>query len=151
MVEIIIPSHPSWHFPIYACTNTQTRSCVPATDLLASFIAGSALSPHRLPVITRAETTRAKPKISFVLLGVCLFFILIFPHLLMRAVLQMDCIVRVKDCVILVLKYFEHEPFSDYMGTMSLPQIRAYMRALMEALAHVVRSFFLSLRSTPRH
>ena len=65
--------------------------------------------------------------------------------------LQMDCIVRVKDCVILVLKYFEHEPFADYMDKMSLTQIRAYIKALMQALAHVVRWRALSLSAPTPH
>ena len=46
-------------------------------------------------------------------------------------------VVRQRDCVVLVLKYFEHEPFQDYMDDLSMAQIAAYMYALTDALAHV--------------
>ncbi len=49
----------------------------------------------------------------------------------------MECIVRVEDTIILVTKYFEHEPFQDYKDELDLDEIRAYMLALMQALEHV--------------
>ena len=47
---------------------------------------------------------------------------------------------RTDDCTILMLKHFEHEPFTDYMCEVKDAEITCYMRGLMEALQHVVRA-----------
>jgi len=44
---------------------------------------------------------------------------------------------RCRDQVSLVLPYFEHHKFKDYLPLMTVPQIRSYMRALFVALEHV--------------
>ncbi|KAJ3126419.1 hypothetical protein HK098_007552 [Nowakowskiella sp. JEL0407] len=44
---------------------------------------------------------------------------------------------RHEDQVVLVLPYFSHEDFKDYYLTMTLDDIRKYMRGLFRALAHM--------------
>jgi cell division control protein 7 len=52
-------------------------------------------------------------------------------------VVAITSVLRERDCVVLVLKHFEHEPFQDYKDELSIQEIGNYMRALMDALAHV--------------
>jgi len=47
--------------------------------------------------------------------------------------------VRCRDQVTLVLPYVEHQKFKDYLPSMTLSQIRDYMRALFESLQHLHR------------
>jgi len=44
---------------------------------------------------------------------------------------------RYKDQVTLILPYFEHDKFKDYLITMKLDQIQRYMRALFDSLSHL--------------
>ena len=55
-------------------------------------------------------------------------------------VVPLTGIQRTDDCTILMLKHFEHEPFTDYMCEVKDAEITCYMRGLMEALQHVVRA-----------
>jgi cell division control protein 7 len=44
---------------------------------------------------------------------------------------------RRNDQVTLVLPFFKHDKFKDYIAIMSLEQMRKYMKSLLEALAHL--------------
>jgi cell division control protein 7 len=46
-------------------------------------------------------------------------------------------ILRFDDQVTLVLPYFAHDSFKEYVLTMTAPQVKEYMRALFTALAHL--------------
>lgn len=44
---------------------------------------------------------------------------------------------RHSDTTVLALDFFEHEPFREYFTRLTIRETQAYMRGLMEALAHV--------------
>lgn len=50
---------------------------------------------------------------------------------------------RFRDQVTLVLPYFEHDKFKDYITTLSLTQMQNYMKALLQALNHLHANFVI--------
>ncbi|XP_021380364.1 cell division cycle 7-related protein kinase-like [Mizuhopecten yessoensis] len=52
-------------------------------------------------------------------------------------VMGVELCIRNKDHVVIVMPYFPHEKFQDYVQTLSVPEVRDYMRNLLLALRRV--------------
>lgn len=66
-------------------------------------------------------------------------------------VVSMLDVVRSKEATTLVLEYFPHKHFRDYYLRMTPEDLRRYMRALFEALAHLHKHNVVHRDIKPRY
>eukprot|EP00039_Didymoeca_costata_P033459 m.42439 g.42439 ORF g.42439 m.42439 type:complete len:383 (-) comp9882_c0_seq1:63-1211(-) len=58
-------------------------------------------------------------------------------------IVSLESVIRQEDTVILMLEYFEHEAFNDYVNELTPSQIQKYMKAMMQALDYVHKAGIL--------